>query len=197
VLRRIYNLRTRLKVICICVTDHSSAQCGRCTRSDCHHGQSAAPTGHKQQQNNNTNSTTTSSNSLPSTSSGIASSPKTLLIGAGGAQTLRLGKNVLLATSNVASTTTTATAVTTTATPANNLVFAVQGNGGQLFFSPGLQGVNLKPLSSMKVIPMSSTASTLAVNSGVKLNNVATTTTLNTKLLPTAVLKTASGGHGN
>ncbi|XP_034488895.1 nuclear factor related to kappa-B-binding protein [Drosophila innubila] len=148
--------------------------------------------------NNNTNSTTTSSNSLPSTSSGIASSPKTLLINAGAAQTLRLGKNVLLATSNVASTTTTATAVTTTATPANNLVFAVQGNGGQLFFSPGLQGVNLKPLSSMKVIPMSSSASTVAVNSGVKLNNVATTTaTLNTKLLPTAVLKTASGGHGN
>ncbi|KAL7728357.1 hypothetical protein ACLKA6_007450 [Drosophila palustris] len=141
----------------------------------------------------NSNSTATSNNSLPSTSSGIASSPKTLLIGAGAAQTLRLGKNVLLATSNVASTTTTTTAVTTTATPANNLVFAVQGNGGQLFFSPGLQGVNLKPLSSMKVIPMSSTAST-----GVKLSNVTATTTLNTKLLPTAVLKTAGGGgHGN
>ncbi|XP_060649164.1 nuclear factor related to kappa-B-binding protein [Drosophila nasuta] len=149
-------------------------------------------------------STTTNSNSMPSTSSGIASTPKTLLIGAGAAQTLRLGKNVLLAASSgsgsVATTTTTTAA---TATPANNLVFAVQGNGGQLFFSPGLQGVNLKPLSNMKVIPMSTAGGVVSASSGVKLSNVAGTVdavvgkTLNSKLLPTAVIKTASGGHAN
>lgn len=160
--------------------------------------------------NSNSNSITTVSNnnSTPITSSGIASSPKTLLIGAGAAQTLRLGKNVLLTTSssNVIPTTT-ATAVTSTTASANNLVFAVQGNGGQLFFTPGLQGVNLKPFSSMKVIPMS-TATTVA-GSGVKLSSVSATTvdtvaagkTMNSKLLPTAVIKTASGGggagHGN
>ncbi|KAH8359795.1 hypothetical protein KR093_008880 [Drosophila rubida] len=154
--------------------------------------------------NSSSNSTTTNSNSLPSASTGIASSPKTLLIGAGGAQTLRLGKNVLLAASSGSgsvATTTTTTAVTS-ATPANNLVFAVQGNGGQLFFSPGLQGVNLKPLSNMKVIPMSA-AGGVGASAGVKLSNVTGTVdavvgkTLNTKLLPTAVIKTASGGHAN
>lgn len=151
----------------------------------------------------NTTSINNSNNSLPSTSSGIASAPKTLLIGAGATQTLRLGKNVLLAASSGSSVSTTSTVATTTATPANNLVFAVQNNGGQLFFTPGLQGVNLKPLSSMKVIPMS-TATTVGAGSGVKLSNVTTATvdavagkTLNTKLLPAAVLKTASGGHGN
>lgn len=162
--------------------------------------------------NSNSNSITTISNnsSLPSTSSGIASSPKTLLIGAGAAQTLRLGKNVLLTTSSSSNvnTTATATAVTSTTTSANNLVFAVQGNGGQLFFTPGLQGVNLKPFSSMKVIPMS-TGTTVAGGGGVKLSSVTATNvdavaagkTLNNKLMPTAVLKTASGGggagHGN
>lgn len=157
--------------------------------------------------NSNSNSITTISNnsSLPSTSSGIASSPKTLLIGAGAAQTLRL-----LSTSSSSNviTTATATAVTSTTTSANNLVFAVQGNGGQLFFTPGLQGVNLKPFSSMKVIPMS-TGTTVAGGGGVKLSSVTATSvdavaagkTLNSKLMPTAVLKTASGGggagHGN
>ncbi|KAH8310927.1 hypothetical protein KR044_003487 [Drosophila immigrans] len=150
----------------------------------------------------NSNSTTTNSNSLPSTSSGIASSPKTLLIGTGAGQTLRLGKNVLLAASSGSGSVATTTTTTATATPSNNLVFAVQGNGGQLFFSPGLQGVNLKQLSNMKVIPMS-TAGGVGVSGGVKLSNVTGTVdavvgkTLNTKLPPTAVIKTASGGHAN
>ncbi|EDV93539.1 nuclear factor related to kappa-B-binding protein [Drosophila grimshawi] len=144
-------------------------------------------------------SITTTSNSLPSTSSGIASAPKTLLIGAGAGQTLRLGKNVLLATSSNSSSSSGSNTITTSAssnnaTSGNNLVFAVQNNGGQLFFTPNLQGVNLKPLSNMKVIPMS-TATTVA---GVKLSSVTTATvdaiagkTISTKMLPTAVLKTA------
>ncbi|KRF78854.1 nuclear factor related to kappa-B-binding protein isoform X2 [Drosophila virilis] len=151
------------------------------------------------------NNTVTSSNSLASTSSGIASAPKTLLIGAGAGQTLRLGKNVLLAASSGSgNVNTTTTMATTNATPANNLVFAVQNNGGQLFFTPGLQGVNLKPLSSLKVIPMGTATTAVGAGSGVKLSNVTTATvdavagkTLNTKLLPAAVLKTASGGQGN
>ncbi|TDG48815.1 hypothetical protein AWZ03_004718 [Drosophila navojoa] len=151
------------------------------------------------------NTTSISNSSQPSTSTAIATAPKTLLIGAGTTQTLRLGKNVLLATSSSGSNvSTTSTVATTTTTPANNLVFAVQNNGGQLFFTPGLQGVNLKPLSSMKVIPMSTASATVGAGSGVKLSNVTTATVdavagkaLNTKLLPATVLKTASGGHGN
>ncbi|XP_017856044.1 PREDICTED: nuclear factor related to kappa-B-binding protein isoform X2 [Drosophila arizonae] len=151
------------------------------------------------------NTTSISNSSQPSTSTAIATAPKTLLIGAGATQTLRLGKNVLLATSSSGSNvSTTSTVATTTTTPANNLVFAVQNNGGQLFFTPGLQGVNLKPLSNMKVIPMSTASATVGAGSGVKLSNVTTATVdavagkaLNTKLLPAAVLKTASGGHGN
>lgn len=151
------------------------------------------------------NTTSISNSSQPSTSTAIATAPKTLLIGAGATQTLRLGKNVLLATSSSGSNvSTTSTVTTTTTTPANNLVFAVQNNGGQLFFTPGLQGVNLKPLSNMKVIPMSTASATVGAGSGVKLSNVTTAAVdavagkaLNTKLLPAAVLKTASGGHGN
>ncbi|ALC47119.1 CG11970 [Drosophila busckii] len=148
-------------------------------------------------------SNTTASNSSNTTNS-IVSAPKTLLIG-GSTQALRLGKNILLATSGTSSSSNNNNATTTTTasatTPGNNLVFAVQGNGGQLFFSPGLQGVNLKPLSNMKVIPMSA-ATTITTASGAKLSNVTDTVTvagkaLNAKLLPTAVIKTASGGHGN
>ncbi|XP_017071843.2 nuclear factor related to kappa-B-binding protein isoform X1 [Drosophila eugracilis] len=149
---------------------------------------------------------TSSTNSGTTSTSGIATTPKTLLIGAGGTQTLRLAKNVLVAnkqitstanSSNVTSSTTATPASTATTTPGNNLVFAVQGNGGQLFFSPGLQGMNLKPLSSLKVIPMG-TASATGGAAGGKIS-VTTVTgepgakALTTKLIPATVLKTATG----
>ncbi|XP_016960587.1 nuclear factor related to kappa-B-binding protein [Drosophila biarmipes] len=149
--------------------------------------------------------TSSSSNSGTTTASGsIATAPKTLLIGAGGTQTLRLAKNVLVAnkqitssanSSIVNSTTTASPAATATATAGNNLVFAVQGNGGQLFFTPGLQGMNLKPLSSLKVIPMASAAATGATAGGkISVTTVAgEAKALTTKLIPGTVLKTATG----
>ncbi|XP_020811156.1 LOW QUALITY PROTEIN: nuclear factor related to kappa-B-binding protein [Drosophila serrata] len=143
--------------------------------------------------------TSSSSNNSVTTSSGggITTAPKTLLIGAGGTQTLRLAKNMLVANKQITSTaTTTASPAATTATAGNNLVFAVQGNGGQLYFSPGLQGLNLKPLSSLKVIPMASAA---GASSGGKISvttvagGEATGKALATKLIPATVLKTATG----
>jgi len=149
--------------------------------------------------------TSSSSNSGTTTSSGgIATAPKTLLIGAGGTQTLRLAKNVLVANKQITSTanssivnSTTTASPAATATAGNNLVFAVQGNGGQLFFTPGLQGMNLKPLSSLKVIPMGSAAATGAAAGGkISVTTVAGETgakALTTKLIPGTVLKTATG----
>ncbi|KAH8351157.1 hypothetical protein KR084_008500 [Drosophila pseudotakahashii] len=148
--------------------------------------------------------TSSSSNSGTTSSGGIATAPKTLLIGAGGTQTLRLAKNVLVAnkqitssaSSSIANSTTTASPAAT-ATAGNNLVFAVQGNGGQLFFTPGLQGMNLKPLSNLKVIPMATASATGAVAGGkISVTTVAGETgakALTTKLIPTTVLKTATG----
>ncbi|KMZ04784.1 nuclear factor related to kappa-B-binding protein [Drosophila simulans] len=146
------------------------------------------------------------SNSGTTSTSGITTSPKTLLIGPGGTQTLRLAKNVLVANKQITSTanssvvnssTTASPAATATATPSNNLVFAVQGNGGQLFFSPGLQGMNLKPLSSLKVIPMAAaSASGAAVGGKISVTTAVGETgakTLTTKLIPATVLKTATG----
>ncbi|EDW83768.2 uncharacterized protein Dwil_GK13785 [Drosophila willistoni] len=137
-----------------------------------------------------------STNSLPSPT---VTTPKTLLIGPGGAQTLRLGKNVLLANkltstgSSVPAGGTNNSTNTATATGGNNLVFAVQGNGGQLYFSHGLQGVNLKPLSGMKVIPMTSTASgAKAPGEGGGATVAIAGKTMTTKLLPAAVLKTTT-----
>ncbi|XP_017000294.2 nuclear factor related to kappa-B-binding protein [Drosophila takahashii] len=145
--------------------------------------------------------TSSSSNSGTTSSGGIATAPKTLLIGAGGTQTLRLAKNVLVANKQQI---TSSASSTTTASPAatagnNNLVFAVQGNGGQLFFTPGLQGMNLKPLSNLKVIPMAtaSTATGAAAAGGkISVTTVAGETgakALTTKLIPATVLKTATG----
>ncbi|XP_052836960.1 nuclear factor related to kappa-B-binding protein [Drosophila gunungcola] len=152
---------------------------------------------------------TSSSNSGTTTSGGLTSAPKTLLIGAGGTQTLRLAKNVLVANKQIGSTanssivSTTATAspaATATATAGNNLVFAVQGNGGQLFFSPGLQGMNLKPLSSLKVIPMATAAAAGASSAAGGKISVTTVAgeagggkALTTKLIPATVIKTATG----
>ncbi|KAH8383228.1 hypothetical protein KR009_007544 [Drosophila setifemur] len=143
---------------------------------------------------------TSSSAAATTSSGGLVTAPKTLLIGPGGTQTLRLAKNVLVANKQITSTanssTTTSSSVANTS--GNNLVFAVQGNGGQLFFSPGLQGMNLKPLSSLKVIPMA-TASGAATGSGGKISvtTVAGDGTgskaLTTKLIPATVLKTATG----
>ncbi|KAH8244647.1 hypothetical protein KR026_004906 [Drosophila bipectinata] len=143
---------------------------------------------------------TSSSPSTTTSSGSIATAPKTLVIGAGGAQTLRIAKNVLLAnkqiTSSAGTTSTTATSGATT-TAGNNVMFAVQGNGGQLFFSQGIQGVNLKPLSSLKVIPMASAAGAAATTGGkISLTTVAGesgTKALTTKLIPATVLKTATG----
>lgn len=148
--------------------------------------------------------TSSSSNSVTTSAGGgsITTAPKTLLIGAGGTQTLRLAKTgqVLVANKQITSTaTTTASPTTATATAGNNLVFAVQGNGGQLYFSPGLQGLNLKPLSSLKVIPMA-TAAGAAGGAGGKISvttvaggEAAGGKPLATKLIPATVLKTATG----
>ncbi|EDV43336.1 uncharacterized protein Dana_GF16572 [Drosophila ananassae] len=137
----------------------------------------------------------TSSSAATTTSSGsIASAPKTLVIGAGGTQTLRIAKNVMLANKQSTSTTGASGATTTTG---NNVMFAVQGNGGQLFFSQGIQGMNLKPLSSLKVIPMASASGAGGATGGkISLTTVAGesgTKTLTTKLIPATVLKTATG----
>ncbi|XP_022223244.2 nuclear factor related to kappa-B-binding protein [Drosophila obscura] len=133
-------------------------------------------------------------------SSGIATAPKTLLIGAGGTQTLRLAKNVLLAnkqgTSNSTVSGNATGTVTGGATAGNNLMFAVQGNGGQLFFSQGLQGMNLKPLSNMKVIPMV-TAAGAAAAAGGKITVTTTAGGEAKKLVPGTVLKAAASGNGN
>ncbi|XP_016978324.2 nuclear factor related to kappa-B-binding protein [Drosophila rhopaloa] len=150
--------------------------------------------------------TNSGSNSATTSTGGMVTAPKTVLIGAGGTQTLRLAKNVLVANKQIGSTancsivSTTATATpaaTATATTGNNLVFAVQGNGGQLFFSPGLQGMNLKPLSSLKVIPMATAAAAGAAAGGkISVTTVAGETggkALTTKLIPATVLKTATG----
>ncbi|KAH8307855.1 hypothetical protein KR059_000801 [Drosophila kikkawai] len=145
---------------------------------------------------------TSSSNSVTTSSGGgITTAPKTLLIGAGGTQTLRLAKNVLVANKQITSTATTTAspAAATTATAGNNLVFAVQGNGGQLYFSPGLQGLNLKPLSSLKVIPMATAAAGTASGGKISVTTVAggggeaAGKSLATKLIPATVLKTATG----
>ncbi|XP_034664989.1 LOW QUALITY PROTEIN: nuclear factor related to kappa-B-binding protein [Drosophila subobscura] len=146
-------------------------------------------------------SSSTNSNHLTTVaSSGIATAPKTLLIGAGGTQTLRLAKNVLLTnkqgTSNSTGSSNATGTVTGGATAGNNLVFAVQGNGGQLFFSQGLQGMNLKPLSNMKVIPMVSAAGA-AATAGGKITVTTTAKAEAKKLMPGTVLKTAPSGSGN
>ncbi|KAH8232647.1 hypothetical protein KR032_010981 [Drosophila birchii] len=148
---------------------------------------------------NTSSSSSGSSNSGNSVQSTSSTAPKTLLIGAGGTQTLRLAKNMLVANKQITATTTASPVATTAATgTGNNLVFAVQGNGGQLYFSPGLQGLNLKPLSSLKVIPMATAA---GASSGGKLSvttvaggeAAATGKALATKLIPATVLKTATG----
>ncbi|KAH8278703.1 hypothetical protein KR018_007519 [Drosophila ironensis] len=144
-------------------------------------------------------------NSVAATAATTSSTtPKTLLIGAGGTQTLRLAKNVLLANkqlvssaSSSAGSTTTSTTATSSATGGNNLVFALQGNGGQLFFSQGLQGVNLKPLSSLKVIPMATSVSGAVTGGKISVTTVAGEAggakALTTKLIPATVLKSATG----
>ncbi|XP_017058472.1 nuclear factor related to kappa-B-binding protein [Drosophila ficusphila] len=145
---------------------------------------------------------TSGSNTTTNSSGSLATAPKTLLIGAGGTQTLRLAKNVLVANKQISSTvnsssTSASPAASATGAANNNLVFAVQGNGGQLFFSPGLQSMNIKPLSSLKVIPMATPSAAGTSASGkISVTTVAAETgakALTTKLIPATVLKTATG----
>ncbi|XP_002019633.2 nuclear factor related to kappa-B-binding protein [Drosophila persimilis] len=155
-----------------------------------------APTTSGSGSSSSSTSTTTNNHLTTVASSGIATAPKTLLIGAGGTQTLRLAKNVLLANKQGTSNSTGSSNATGGATAGNNLVFAVQGNGGQLFFSQGLQGMNLKPLSNMKVIPMV-TAAGAAAAAGGKITVTTTAGGEAKKLMSATVLKTAASGNGN